>query len=131
MAGIQNRAYNLFSYALFTFHIVFCMYYFSCCLMISANIDSSLSTWIGFAICPFIPAATASLLSSSNAFAVIAIIDIHILLLSDSKTILNKMQVYCPAAEDKTLPFEFQSPLSVLLLSASIIYTWKQIFQCT
>ena len=33
------------------------MYYFSCCLMISANIDSSLSTWIGFAICPFIPAS--------------------------------------------------------------------------
>ena len=99
--------------------------------MISANIDSSLSTWIGFAICPFIPAAIAALLSSSNAFAVIAIIGIHILLLSDSKTILNKMQVYCPAAEDKTLPFEFQSPLSVLLLSASIIYTWKQIFQCT
>ena len=25
--------------------------------MISANIDSSLSTWIGFAICPFIPAS--------------------------------------------------------------------------
>ena len=33
-----------------------------------------MSTWIGFAICPFIPAAIASLLSSSNAFAVIATI---------------------------------------------------------
>ena len=35
--------------------------------------------------------------------------------------------LHYPAAEDKTLPFEFQSPLSVLLLSAGIICTWKQI----
>ena len=35
--------------------------------------------------------------------------------------------LHCPAAEDKTLPFGFQSPLSVLLLSAGIICTWKQI----
>ena len=35
--------------------------------------------------------------------------------------------LHYPAVEDKTLPFEFQSPLSVLLLSAGIICTWKQI----
>ena len=34
--------------------------------------------------------------------------------------------LHSPAAEDKTLPFEFQSPLSILLLSAGIICTWKQ-----
>ena len=35
--------------------------------------------------------------------------------------------LHSPAVEDRTLPFEFQSPLSVLLLSAGIICTWKQI----
>ena len=55
---------------------------FSCCLITSDNIDNSLSTWIGFAICPFIPAAIASRLSSSNAFAVMAIIGIFAFFIS-------------------------------------------------
>ena len=57
-------------------------YFYHCCLITSDNNDNSLSTWIGFAICQFIPAAIASLLSSSNAFAVIAIIGMHDLSLS-------------------------------------------------
>ena len=51
-------------------------------LITSDNIDSSLSAWTGFAICSFIPAAIASRLSSSNAFAVIAMIGMHALSLS-------------------------------------------------
>lgn len=42
----------------------------------SAKVSNSLRTSIGFAICPFIPASIARLLSSSNALAVIAIIGI-------------------------------------------------------
>ena len=67
----------------------------------------------------FIPAAIASLIffkciccHCNNRYT-------HSFFYPDSKTILNKMQVYCPVVEDKTLPFEFQSPLSVLLLSAA------------
>ena len=42
---------SILSHILFlNFRYLFYMYYFSCFLIISANIDSNLSTWIGFAI---------------------------------------------------------------------------------
>lgn len=58
---------------------------------ISPSTSSRIGTSIGFAICPFIPASAAAFLSSSNAFAVIAMIGIPAISGSSSPRI-------CPVA---------------------------------